>query len=85
MKNHDYAYSELTLSKVHFLPAGGLGFVSFILLFLYLSKRMGNSPSFKEQDRFYVNITTDLTNIVSIDEVLNKSFSLVELKPLERV
>ena len=59
--------------------------VSFILLFLYLSKRMGNSPSFKEEDRFYVNITTDLSNIVSIDEVLNNSFSLVELKRMDTI
>ncbi len=57
--------------------------VSFILLFLYLSKRMGNSPSFKEEDRFYVNITTDLSDIVSIDKLLNKSFSLVELKRMD--
>jgi len=59
--------------------------VGFILFFLYLSKRMGNSPSFKEEDRFYINITTDLTDMVKIDTLLNKSFSLVELKRMDTI
>ncbi len=57
--------------------------VLFILLFLYLSKRMGNSPSFKEEDRFYINITTDITDIVKINSLLNQSFSSVELKRMD--
>jgi uncharacterized membrane protein YhiD involved in acid resistance len=59
--------------------------VLFILFFLYLSKRMGNSPSFKEEDRFYINITTDITDMVKIDAILNQSFSLVELKRMDTI
>lgn len=57
--------------------------VSFILFFLYLSKKMGNSPSFKDEDRFYVNITTDLSDLVQINNLLKSSFSFVELKRMD--
>lgn len=57
--------------------------VAFILLFLYLSKKMGNTLSFKDDDRFYINITTDLPNVVIIDKLLKESFSSVELKRLD--
>lgn len=57
--------------------------VSFILLFLYLSKKMGNTPSFKDDDRFYINITTDLSDIIVIDKLLKESFASVELKRLD--
>lgn len=54
--------------------------VLFILLFLYLSKKVGNTPSFKDEDRFYVNITTDTTDMIQIERILKESFSFVELK-----
>lgn len=57
--------------------------VAFILLFLYLSKRMSSSPAFKEEDRFYINITTDLSDLVQIHTLLEQSFAAVELKRLD--
>lgn len=59
--------------------------VCFILLFLYLSKRIGSNPSFKSEDRFYINISTDLEDIVTISNILNQSFSAVELKRLDTI
>lgn len=57
--------------------------VGFILLFLYLSKKIGNDVAFKNDDRFYVNITTDLSDIVVINNLLAESFASVELKRLD--
>lgn len=57
--------------------------VCFILFFLFLSKKLGNSPSFKEEDRFYVNVTTDLSDVVKVHDALKKYFSFVELKRLD--
>ncbi len=57
--------------------------VSFILLFLYLSKRIANDSAFKKEDRFYVNVTTDLSSILPINEALKASFREVELKRLD--
>lgn len=57
--------------------------VLFILLFLYLSKRIANDHSFKKEDRFYVNVTTDLSTMLPINEALKASFREVELKRLD--
>ena len=57
--------------------------VCFILLFLYLSKKMGNQPSFKQEDRFYVNVTTDLSDVVKVHDALKNHFNFIELKRLD--
>ena len=57
--------------------------VGFILFFLYLSKRMSGSPSFREEDRYYVNVTTDLGDMIKINAILSQSFSFVELKRMD--
>lgn len=57
--------------------------VCFILLFLFLSKKMGNQPSFKQEDRFYVNVTTDLSDVVKVHDALKKHFNFIELKRLD--
>ena len=57
--------------------------VSFILLFLYLSKRIANDSAFKKEDRYYVNITTDLATLLPINEALKASFREVELKRMD--
>lgn len=57
--------------------------VLFILLFLYLSKQIANDGAFKKEDRYYVNITTDLGSILPINEALQASFREVELKRMD--
>lgn len=57
--------------------------VAFILLFLFLSKKISNDSAFKKEDRFYVNITTDLSNLLPINEALQQSFREVELKRMD--
>lgn len=59
--------------------------VVFILVFLLLSQLMGNRAAFKSEDRFYINITTDLTDMLQIDAILKKSFSSVELKRMDTI
>lgn len=57
--------------------------VCFILLFLFLSKKMGSQPSFKQEDRFYVNVTTDLSDLVIVHQALKNHFNFIELKRLD--
>lgn len=57
--------------------------VAFILLFLFLSKKISNDSAFKKEDRFYVNITTDLSSLLPFNEALQKSFREVELKRMD--
>lgn len=57
--------------------------VAFILLFLFLSKKISNDSAFKKEDRFYVNITTDLSNLLPINEALQQAFKEVELKRMD--
>lgn len=57
--------------------------VLFILLFLYLSKRITNDSAFKKEDRFYVNVTTDLSSLIPIHKALEASFREVELKRMD--
>lgn len=57
--------------------------VLFILLFLFVSKRAGNEAAFKKADRYYVNITTDLGDVLPLVQALSASFEGVELKRLD--
>lgn len=57
--------------------------ISFILLFLYLSKRVADTPAFKEQDRLYVNITTDTDDLKQITNILKEAFVQTDLKRLD--
>jgi uncharacterized membrane protein YhiD involved in acid resistance len=57
--------------------------VVFILLFLYLSKKIANDGAFKKEDRFYVNVTTDLSDVLPINKALERHFNAVELKRLD--
>lgn len=59
--------------------------VLFILLFLFLSQLLGNRAAFKSEDRFYINITTDITDMLKINSILKHSFSSVELKRMDTV
>lgn len=57
--------------------------VLFILLFLLVSKRAGSEAAFKKADRYYVNITTDLSDVLPLAQALSASFEGVELKRLD--
>lgn len=57
--------------------------VTFILIFLAVSKQVGNEAAFKNADRYYINITTDLTDVLPLAEILSNSFRGVELKRLD--
>lgn len=57
--------------------------VLFILIFLLVSKRAGSEAAFKKADRYYVNITTDLGDVLPLVAALSASFEGVELKRLD--
>ena len=57
--------------------------VAFILLFLFVSKRANNEAAFKKADRYYINITTDLDDVLPLVKALSASFEGVELKRLD--
>ncbi len=62
-----------------------LAIVAFfmILLLLYLNKLMTGKVAFRQQDRMFVNISTDTDDLVKITELLSKSFPYVELKRMD--
>lgn len=57
--------------------------IVFILVFLYLSKRVSNDNAFRASDRLYINIRTDLNNIVEIEKLLSTIFKDVNLKRMD--
>ncbi len=59
--------------------------ISFVLAFLWISKKVGKAPSFIDGNRMYVNISTDIDDIIQIEQILKESFSGVDLKRLDTV
>ena len=62
-----------------------LAIVAFamILLLLYLNKLLTGKVAFRQQDRMFVNISTDTDDLEKITQLLSNSFSYVELKRLD--
>ena len=56
---------------------------TFITLLLYLNKRFTGHNAFKQEDRLFVNINTDLDNLDQITKVLTEILPYVELKRLD--
>ena len=56
---------------------------TFIILLLYLSKRFTGHNAFKQEDRLFVNINTDIDNLNQITKVLTDTLPYVELKRLD--
>ena len=59
-----------------------VAFVS-ILLILFFSKKISGQAAYRGEDRLFVNITTDLTDVARVAGVLTAHFSHVELKRLD--
>ena len=57
--------------------------MSFLFLFLYLYKRLNREAAFKKEDGLFVNISTDLSDLKLIVELLSRHFSQVELKRMD--
>lgn len=57
--------------------------VLFILFFLLLNKKLTNSDGFKNEERFYVNITSDIDDLIQFESILLSHFSHVELKRVD--
>ncbi|MCH2044761.1 MAG: DUF4956 domain-containing protein [Saprospiraceae bacterium] len=57
--------------------------VLIILFFLWLHKKAGGKRFFKEEDKLYVNVSTDLDNLDQITKILEDNLSYVELKRLD--
>lgn len=66
-------------------PLIAIIFIVFVLLFLLVSKKLGNAVSFVDGNRMYVNISTDTTDLNKIDSLLKNSFREVELKRMDTV
>lgn len=62
-----------------------LAIVAFVLIvaLLYLSKRFSGHSAFKQEDRMFVNIHTDLDNLEQITKTLTAILPYVELKRLD--
>jgi uncharacterized membrane protein YhiD involved in acid resistance len=62
-----------------------LAIVAFILIvgLLYLSKRFSGHSAFKQEDRMFVNIHTDLDNLEQVTNTLTGILPYVELKRLD--
>ena len=62
-----------------------LAIVAFILIvgLLYLSKRFSGHSAFKQEDRMFVNIHTDLDNLEQVTGTLTDILPYVELKRLD--
>ena len=56
---------------------------SVIILLLYVSHRFSDRQSFRQEDRMFVNIHTDVENLSQITKVLTDAFPYVELKRLD--
>lgn len=56
---------------------------SVILILLYANRALGGKVRFKQEDRMFVNITTDQENLVAITAILTDIFSHVELKRMD--
>lgn len=57
--------------------------VSIILSFLWLHQKIAGKRIFKEEDKLYVNISTDLNDLNQITKILEDHLSYVELKRLD--
>lgn len=51
-----------------------------ILLLLFVNQRIRGEARFKSDDKLYVNISTNITEITPINDILKSSFTYVELK-----
>ncbi|MEM9820489.1 MAG: DUF4956 domain-containing protein, partial [Bacteroidota bacterium] len=62
-----------------------LAIVAFalILLLLYLNQKITGAVTFRQQDRMFVNINTDVDDLEKIADLLGQSFSYVELKRMD--
>ncbi len=54
-----------------------------ILPLVYLNKRISRSE-FKQEDRMFVNIQTDILNLEQISQILTDHFDFVELKRMDQ-
>lgn len=55
----------------------------FIILLLYLGKRFTKHNAFKKEDRLFININTDITNLEQVSTILTNVLPYVELKRLD--
>lgn len=51
-----------------------------ILILLFINKRVRGETGFKNEDKLYVNISTNIVEITPINNILEKAFTYVELK-----
>lgn len=51
-----------------------------ILLLLFVNQRIRGEARFKSDDKLYVNISTNITEITPINDILKSTFTYVELK-----
>ncbi len=56
---------------------------SLIIFLLYIHKLLTGRKGFKHEDRMFVNISTDLSDLKKITALLSKHFSYVELKRMD--
>ncbi|MCB0618281.1 MAG: DUF4956 domain-containing protein [Saprospiraceae bacterium] len=61
---------------------GAVAFVAIMIL-LYLHRLATRRPSFRQEDRMYVNISTDTNDLNRISSILTTHFPYVELKRLD--
>ncbi len=66
-------------------PLIALIIIIFILVFLGVSKKLGNTPAFIDGNRMYINISTDIADITQISIILEESFEDVELKRMDTI
>jgi uncharacterized membrane protein YhiD involved in acid resistance len=59
--------------------------ISFVLLFLFLSKKVGKDSAFLDENRMYINITTDQNDIVVIEKILSGTLKQVALKRMDTI
>lgn len=64
-------------------PMMAVVLMSFLFLFLYLYKRINRETVFKKEDGLFVNISTDLTDLQAIADLLSAHFTQVELKRMD--
>lgn len=51
-----------------------------ILMLLFINQRIRGEARFKSEDKLYVNISTNITEITPINDILKSTFTYVELK-----
>jgi len=56
---------------------------TLILILLYANRAMGGKVRFKQEDRMFVNITTDQENLMDITAILTGILPYVELKRMD--